>query len=86
MIPVTPLDIRSFATTPFTDSDGGNIPISIVGRYSPLPSAGDDWHGCTGNQLRQSLINVREAKGGRLSLDHRTVISAIQVPELATSG
>lgn len=86
MIPVTPLDIRSFASTSFTAADGLKIPISITGRYSPLPSAGDDWHCCTGNQLRQSFINVHEAQGARLSLDYRTVITGIRAPELTSAG
>jgi hypothetical protein len=82
MVPVNPLDIRSFASTAFTAADGINIPISITGRYSPLASDGEDWHCCTSPQLRQSFINVREAEGARLALDYRTVISGIHAPEL----
>jgi hypothetical protein len=85
MVPVNPLDIRSFASTSFTAEDGVNIPISVTGRYSPLASDGEDWHCCTSAQLRQSFIDIHEAADARLSLDYRTVISGIHAPELTTT-
>ena len=75
-------EIRSFARTSFKAA-GEEIPVSVSGKYTPLMSEETDWHCCArNNQVRRSWIDIRQADPQLLSLDYRTVIQAIEAPEL----
>jgi len=82
MVPVNAWEIRSFARTSFKAADE-EIPVSVSGKYTPLMSEETDWHCCArNNQVRRSWIDIRQADPQLLSLDYRTVIQAIEAPEL----
>ena len=83
MVPVGAREIRSFSGTTFHATDGSQLPVTVTGRYTPLSAEDPDWTCCARNQVRTSLIDVRHAEGGHLSLEYTTVICGISAPDPA---
>jgi hypothetical protein len=86
LVPTGPGAISGFMQTTKTSQSGEQIPVNIVGVYTPLEGE-SDWALDAPPQVRHSQVEMTEsADGNRLSLKYTTVIAPIAVPQLATSS
>jgi hypothetical protein len=87
MIPVAPNEIRSFVTANFKAVDGSDVPVKVIGKYSPLDTT-YSW-GCSRevlegqrNQVRTSFIQDLHTEDVSLSLKYLTVVRGIDTPAI----
>jgi hypothetical protein len=85
MFQAGPREIRSFMSAILTDKDGTKIHVAIPTVYSPLTEDEEDWTRKAGNQIRRSFVKMKR-EGGKLAIEHATIIEGVKVPSFPTSG